>query len=153
MVAKDGYLKLDGAKSCQWIGSATGKEPDMPRELTRQEPQLRIVNGGLDYEIIDCGNSVRVVLSGSFDLIQLGSVINKIKPHLIQRNRRLILDGSELSHVDYRIIGTLTSWNALLCSFGHKLLLANWSNLHKTILLVGDSRSGKNKKQLNRATV
>lgn len=131
----------------------TGKEPDMPRELTRQEPQLKIVNGGRDYEIIDCENSVRVVLSGSLNSSQLHSVINSVKPYLFQRNRRIILDGSNLQHVDFRIIDALTAWNELLRSFGHKLLLSGWSNLHKTILLVGNIKSGKNNTHRQRTAI
>ncbi|MCP4144981.1 MAG: hypothetical protein GY752_06810 [bacterium] len=114
---------------------------------------MKIVNGGRDYEIIDCENSVRVVLSGSLNSSQLNSVINNVKPYLLQRNRRIILDGKNLQHVDFRIIGALTAWNQLLRSFGHKLLLSGWSNLHKTILLIGDIKSGGSKKQRQRTAV
>lgn len=127
--------------------ASTGKEPEMQREQTRQGPQLRLLDGGLDFEIIDCDNSVRVALSGSFDSAQLNSIIKLIKPYLLQRSRKIILDGSRLEHVDFRVMNSLTVWNSKLRSFGHTLFLSTWSSRHKAILLIGDTAATKPQRQ------
>ena len=109
----------------------------MPRETTRQPPHLHLLEGGLDFEIREHDGDVRVVLSGSLDHDLLARIISATTPRLARRDRRIVLDGSRLAHVDYRAVGTLTDWGRRLRAFGHALLLDGWSPSLRAILVLG----------------
>lgn len=109
----------------------------MPRETTRQPPHLHLVKGGLDFEIQEHDGDVRVALSGTLDRNQLTKLVRQMVPRLSRRDRRVILDGTDLEHLDYRVVEDLVGWARELRAFGHRLLLTEWNTYLRTIMVVG----------------
>ncbi|MBU0741835.1 STAS domain-containing protein [bacterium] len=109
----------------------------MPRETTRQPLYLHLLEGGLDFEIREHDGDVRVVLSGSLDRNLLADIISTLTPRLARRDRRIVLDGSRLAHVDFRAVETLVDWGRRLRAFGHTLVLDGWSPYLRAILILG----------------
>ncbi len=113
------------------------------RERAPRSAELKVLKGGLAFEVHDQGRAVRVALSGILDRAGLDSLVRRVALLLHSRGRTVILDGRRLEHVDYRAVPALSAWNRALRSFGHSLLLSDWSGYLKTILLVGDARAVK----------
>jgi len=111
----------------------------MPRESTRRTPRLTLLEGGSTFEIQERGSVLRVALLGTLDHRRLQELRRRIAPHLVQRGRRIVLDGRRLRHVDYRVAADLRRWNDQLKSFGHALLLGGWSPYLRTLLALGDA--------------
>jgi hypothetical protein len=111
----------------------------MPRELTRWTPRFTLLEGGSDFEIQVRGTDLRVTLLGTLDRHQLKCLQRRIAPYLVQRGRRIILDGRRLKHVDFRIAEPLREWNRALSIFDHDLMLAGWNPYLRTILTLGDT--------------
>lgn len=115
-----------------------GKEPAAPRETTRQSVRLEVLDGGLEFEIRERGATVWVSLSGALDGERLAELKRRVRPCLQCRERRLVLDGRRLLHLDYRCVTALLAWNDDLRSFSHQLLLYGWSSYLRAILTVED---------------
>jgi len=49
-----------------------------------------------------------------------------------------VLDGSRLSHLDYRATASLIRWNRNLRDYHHQLFLQQWSDYLKAILAMED---------------
>lgn len=111
----------------------------MPRESTRRTPRLTLLEGGSTFEIQERGSVLRVALLGTLDRGRLQELRRRIAPHLVQRGRRIVLDGQRLRHVDYRVASDLRRWNDQLRSYGHALLLGGWSPYLRTLLALGDA--------------
>ena len=111
----------------------------MPRESTRRTPRLTLLEGGSTFEIQERGSVLRVALLGTLDRERLQGLRRRIAPHLVQRGRRIVLDGQRLRHVDYRVAADLRRWNEELKSFGHALFLGGWSPYLRTLLPLGDA--------------
>ncbi len=109
----------------------------MPRETTRHQPQLQLLDGGLDFEIREHGGDVRVVLSGSLDCDLLDRIIARTTPRLARRDRRVVLDGVHLAHLDYRAVPALIEWGRHLRAYGHQLMIAGWRTYLRAILALG----------------
>lgn len=109
----------------------------MPVWRNRNAHQFRIYEGGLNFEIRTMGQELLISLTGALDADMLTLLQASVAPRLSQRGRRVVLDGSRLDHLDYRVVPRLLDWHVMLKSFQHELLLADWSNYHKTILLLG----------------
>jgi len=105
--------------------------------MTRKQPDLRVVEGGLTCEIAAREGTVRVALSGILDRRTLAAVRRRVDALLWQRGRRIVLDGARLIHVDYRAVADLLAWRRDLAPYGHRLLLSRWSSYLRTILLLG----------------
>jgi len=116
----------------------------MPRELTRWTPRFTLLEGGSDFEIQVRGTDLRVTLLGTLDRNQLSRLQRRIAPYLVQRGRRIVLDGRQLKHVDFRIAGSLRKWNRALAVFDHGLMLSGWNPYLRTILTLGDSDASAN---------
>lgn len=110
----------------------------MPRESTRWTPCLTLLEGGIDFEVQERGSILRVTLLGELDRDTVVRLKRWIAPRLVQRGRRIVLDGRQLHHVDYRAVAPLIAWSDQLRGYGHQLLLSGWSTYLKTILLLGD---------------
>ncbi len=110
----------------------------MSRELTRQSVRQEADGSHLDIEVSSRELTVRVALSGVLDEDGLARVINKIAPRLAGRGFRVILDGSGLTHMDYRATRALIRWNRILSQFRHQLYLQNWNDYLKAILCMED---------------
>ncbi len=115
-----------------------GMEPRAPREATRRSARFEVLDGGLDFEIREQGETVWVALSGVFDAGRFRELRRRIAPVLRLRGRRLVLDGRRLLHLDYRCVPDLLAWHDSLRSFNHQLLLYGWNAYLKAILAIGD---------------
>ncbi len=113
----------------------------MPRETTRHQPSLQLLEGGLDFEIREHDGDVRVALSGTLDRDKLSRLISLTARRLSRRGRRIILEGGDLEHLDYRAVGDLVDWARDLRTFSHRLMLSDWNTYLRTILVIG-ARSG-----------
>ena len=110
----------------------------MSRELTRQSPRQEAGGNYLDIEVSSKDMTVRVSLSGLLDQAGLERIIARVAPRLLARGCRVIVDGSGLSHMDYRTTRSLIRWNRNLRQFRHQLYLQNWSDYLKAILCMED---------------
>ncbi len=110
----------------------------MSRELTRQSFWQEAGGKHLDIEVSSKDMTVRVSLSGLLDQAGLERIIARVVPRLSVRGCRVIIDGSGLSHMDYRTTRSLIRWNRNLGQFRHQLYLQNWSDYLKAILCMED---------------
>jgi len=110
----------------------------MSRELTRQSPGQEAGGTHLDIEVSSKDMTVRVSLSGLLDQPGLEKLIGRVAPRLSARGCRVIIDGSGLSHMDYRSTRALIRWNRNLRQFHHQLYLLNWDDYLKAILCMED---------------
>ena len=113
----------------------------MPRELARQSVRQEAAGSHpeiLEVEVRQTDRTVRVTLSGILDRNGVEKVIGRVAPRLLGRGFRVVLDGSQLSHLDYRATAALVQWNRKLRQFRHQLFLQGWSDYLKAILLMED---------------
>ena len=113
----------------------------VPRELARQSVRQEAAGSHheiLEVEVRQTDRTVRVALSGILDRNGVEKVIGRVAPRLMGRGCRVVLDGSQLSHLDYRATEALVSWNRKLRQYRHELYLQNWSDYLKAILLMED---------------
>ncbi len=113
----------------------------MPRELARQSVRQEAAGSHLEtleVEVRQTDRTVRVTLSGSLDRAGVRRLVSRVAPMLLGRGWRIILDGSRLSHLDYRATSSLVMWNRQLRQFRHQLYLHGWSDYLKAILVMED---------------
>jgi len=110
----------------------------MSRELTRKSLRQEACGNYLDIEVGSKDMTVRVTLSGLMDQDGLERVIARVAPRLSARGCRIIIDGSGLTHLDYRTTRCLIRWNRNLRQYHHQLYLQNWSDYLKAILCMED---------------
>ena len=113
----------------------------MSRELTRQFKRNDSTPVRLDHLQIQINQSertVRVSLSGTLDCAGVEKLISRVAPRLVSRGCRIILDGSRLTHLDFRATHSLICWNRRLRDFNHQLYLREWSDYLKAILVMED---------------
>ncbi len=113
----------------------------MPRELTRQfvrTDDAPAHQDPLQIQVSHSERTVRVALSGILDCRGIEKLISRVAPRLANRGCRIILDGSRLTHLDFRATHGLIRWNRQLCDYNHKLYLKEWSNYLKAILVMED---------------
>ena len=110
----------------------------MPRELTRQSVRQEAGGIQLDIEVSSKDLTVRVALSGVLDQDGLQRVKLRVARLLLGRGCRVVLDGSGLTHMDYRSTRDLIRWNRNLRQFGHQLFLISWNDYLKAILCMED---------------
>ena len=116
----------------------------MPRELARQSVRQEAAGSHLEIlevEVRQTDRTVRVALSGILDRQGVEKIISRVSPRLLGRGCRVVLDGSHLSHLDYRATDSLVRWNRKLRQFNHQLFLQSWSGYLKAILLMEDWNS------------
>ncbi len=110
----------------------------MSRELTRRPAGTESGVVRLEIEVSRVDMAVRVTLSGILDEAGLESVIGRVAPLLAGRGYRVILDGSRLTHMDYRCTRAIIRWSRNLRQFSHALYLKGWSDYLKAILCMED---------------
>lgn len=113
----------------------------MPREMARQSVRQEAAGShrnNLEMEVRHTERAVRVTLSGILDRKGLEQVISRVAPRLLGRGCKVVLEGSQLSHLDYRVTAQMVQWNRKLRQFGHQLYLQGWSPYLKAILLMED---------------
>jgi len=113
----------------------------MPRELTRQFVRIKNAPARLDnlHIQVDCAErTVWVALSGILDCAGVEKLISRVAPQLVSRGCRIVLDGSRLTHLDFRATHGLIRWNRQLGDYHHQLFLKEWSDYLKAILVMED---------------
>ena len=110
----------------------------MPRELTRQLVRQEAAGSRLEIEVRHTERAVWVALSGILDRQGVERLISRVAPRLASRGCRIILDGSRLTHLDFRATHSLICWNRRLRDFNHQLYLREWSDYLKAILVMED---------------
>ncbi len=113
----------------------------MPRELARQSARQEAAGSHLEIlevEVRQTDRTVRVTLSGILDRQGVEKIIGRVAPRLLGRGCRVVLDGTQLAHLDYRATASLVGWNRKLRQFNHQLFLQGWSHYLKAILLMED---------------
>ena len=110
----------------------------MPRELTRQPARQEAAGSRTDLEIRHGDRAVWVSLSGILDRDGVEEMIGRVAPRLTQRGFRIYLDGTHLTHLDFRATQGLLAWNRKLRDFHHTLYLRGWNDYLKAILVMED---------------
>lgn len=110
----------------------------MPREMTRQFVRQEAAGSRMEIEIRHRERAVWVTLSGILDRQGVERLISRVAPRLARRGCRIILDGSRLSHLDYRATHSLLAWHRKLRDHRHQLFLHSWSDYLKAILVMED---------------
>ncbi len=110
----------------------------MPREMARQSAWQDSANTSLSIEVKQVDRTVRVTLSGIFDQPGMEELASKVAPRLQETGCRVILEGENLTHLDYRVTRQLIRWNRTLGQFRHQLFLQGWNDYLKAILCMED---------------
>jgi hypothetical protein len=110
----------------------------MSRELTRQLERRTDAGTRMEITVRHSERAVWVSLSGILDRSGVESLISRVAPRLARRGCRIILDGTRLTHLDYRATHGLVAWNRKLRDHHHQLLLHMWSDYLKAILVMED---------------
>jgi len=92
----------------------------------------------LEIRVRQKERTVWVALSGILDRDGVAALAGRVAPVLAGRGCRVILDGTGLSHMDYRATGDLVAWNRQLRDYRHQLYLQGWSDYLKAILIMGN---------------
>ena len=110
----------------------------MPRELTRQLERRTEAGTGMEISVRHSERAVWVSLSGILDRHGVERLISRVAPRLARRGCRIILDGTRLTHLDYRATHGLLVWNRRLRDHHHHLFLHRWNDYLKAILVMED---------------
>ena len=110
----------------------------MPREMARQSAWQDVAGSSLSIQVKQAERTVRVTLSGIFDLAGMEQLAMQVAPRLRDTGCRIILDGEHLTHLDYRVTPRLIRWSRTLRQFRHQLFLQGWNDYLKAILCMED---------------
>ena len=91
-----------------------------------------------EIEIRQNDKVVWVTLSGILDRVGVERLISRVTLRLERRGCRIVLDGSRLTHLDYRATAALIAWNRRMRAFHHQLYLHGWSDYLKAIVVMED---------------
>jgi ABC-type transporter Mla MlaB component len=91
-----------------------------------------------EIEIRQNDKAVWVTLSGILDRVGVERLISRVTLRLERRGCRIVLDGSRLTHLDYRATAALIDWNRRMRAFHHQLYLHGWSDYLKAIVVMED---------------
>ena len=109
-----------------------------PREMTRMPSRQEAAGTHTEIEIRQNDKVVWVTLSGILDRVGVERLISRVTLRLERRGCRIVLDGSRVTHLDYRATGALIAWNRRLHAFHHLLYLHGWSDYLKAIVVMED---------------
>ncbi|MBD3219698.1 STAS domain-containing protein [bacterium] len=113
-------------------------ESTMPTEGIRSSTTSRTPRPNCQHRIKVQGRTVRIHLGGVLDRPGATRLIRSVNHLLIGGRCLVVLDATELVHLDYRCVGMLVRWQRGLRSFGHRLILENWNDYLRTILAMED---------------
>jgi hypothetical protein len=108
------------------------------RELARQSTRQDAARSCFELDVRQTDRTVRVTLSGILDGQGVEKMVGMVAPRLASRGFRVIVDGSGLTHLDYRATASLVRWNRNLRAFHHQIFLSGWNDYLKAILLMED---------------
>jgi anti-anti-sigma factor len=110
----------------------------MPRESTLQSVRQEAARTQLEIRVRHKERTVWVALSGILDRDGVAALASRVAPELAGRGCRVILDGTGLTHMDFRATTDLIAWNRQLRDYRHQLFLQGWSDYLKAILIMGN---------------
>lgn len=110
----------------------------MPRESTLQSVRQEAARTDLEIRVTQKERTVWVALSGILDRDGIAALAGRVAPVLAGRGCRVILDGTGLTHMDFRATTDLVAWNRQLRDYRHQLFLQGWSDYLKAILVMED---------------
>lgn len=110
----------------------------MSREGTRQPVRQEAARTPTEIQIRRNERGVWVSLSGMLDKDGVAALAARVAPGLAGRGARVVLDGSGLTHMDYRATRDLVAWHRRLRRRGQALYLQGWSDYLKAILVMED---------------
>jgi ABC-type transporter Mla MlaB component len=110
----------------------------MPGEVIRASRRQMGQQGGPGQRITVRGRTVRIHLAGILDRAGVQRLIRQAAAALWERDLVVVLDGSQLRHLDYRCVGTLLHWRRNLRGWGHRLVLSGWNGYLRAILAMED---------------
>ena len=113
----------------------------MPRESTRQFVLTESAPARLEslqIQVSQSERTVRVALSGILDREGVDKLSSRVQSRLVCRGCRIILDGSRLTHLDFRATQGLIAWNRRMKAYSHQIYLRDWSDYLKAILVMDD---------------
>ena len=110
----------------------------MPREMARQSAWQEPAGSSLNIQVKQIDRTVRVTLSGILDQQGMEQLPAVVAPRLRETGCRIILEGENLTHLDYRVTRSLIRWNRNLGQFRHQLYFQGWSDYLKAILCMED---------------
>ena len=84
------------------------------------------------------GRTVRIHLAGSLDRDGMRRLIRDTDCHLVGQGLLVVLDATQLQHLDYRCVALLLHWQRQLWSYRHRLHLAGWNAYLRAILAMED---------------
>lgn len=108
------------------------------REMTRQSVRQEAARNCFELDVRQKDLTVRVSLSGILDRQGVAKMVGVVAPRLSSRGFRVIVDGTRLTHLDYRATESLVRWNQNLRDYHHQLFLTGWSDYLKAILSMED---------------
>ena len=111
----------------------------MPREMTLQSARQEAAGSTMEMEIRHKDRTVWVSLSGILDRPGLARMIARLGGLMTSRGHKVVLDGRQLVHMDYRATPPLLAWNRRLRAYHHHLYLHGWSDYLKAILVMEDT--------------
>jgi len=111
------------------------------RELTRQSARQEAARNCFELDVRQTDRTVRVTLSGILDDQGVARMVSLVAPRLISRGFKVIVDGSGLTHLDYRATASLVRWNKNLRTYHHQLFFSGWNDYLKAILIMEDWNS------------
>ena len=110
----------------------------MPGEMARQSAWQEPASSSLSIQVKQFDRTVRVTLSGILDQAGMEQLAASVAPRLLETGCRIILEGENLTHLDYRVTRQLIRWNHTLRQFRHQLYLQGWNDYLKAILCMED---------------
>jgi len=106
--------------------------------MTRMPSRQEAAGTHTEIEIRQNDKAVWVTLSGILDRVGVERLISRVTLRLDRRGCRIVLDGSRLTHLDYRATAALIDWNRRMRAFHHQLYLHGWSDYLKAIVVMED---------------
>lgn len=110
----------------------------MPGEVIQAGRRQQGQQGGPGHRITVQGRTVRIHLAGILDRPGVQRLMRQVATTLSERDLVVVLDASQLRHLDYRCVGMLLRWRRTLSGWGHRLVLAGWNGYLQAILAMED---------------
>ncbi|RKZ13471.1 hypothetical protein DRQ50_10395 [bacterium] len=110
----------------------------MPSEGIRLPQTTALVGSDPGPRITIQGRTVRIHLAGILDREGVHHLVREADRHLVGRDLLVVLDATQLQHLDYRCVSLLLSWRRRLRSYRHRLHLVGWNAYLRAILAMED---------------
>ena len=110
----------------------------MPSEGIRLPQATSLIGSEPGPRITIQGRTVRIHLAGILDREGVRHLVREAGRHLVEQDLLVVLDATQLQHLDYRCVPQLLSWRRQLRSYRHRLHLVGWNAYLRAILAMED---------------